>query len=144
MNQKQDCDEQGLIRRYLIWCYKTTKEDLDKIDRKFTQCAVDHFIIKEMEKAKKKIKKSTDINHYVRNLAQFKLYAANKQKKADQEKFIDQKKSLLNPSYVYLKTRLNAIEKCIQVFLGKKELLKVKSYYEQEMTRRILSAKERT
>lgn len=39
-----------LKTRYLVWLYKTTKERLDRIDRKFTQLEVDRFILRELEK----------------------------------------------------------------------------------------------
>ena len=38
----------NLKKRYLIWFYKTTKEALDKIERKFTQMEIDKFILKEL------------------------------------------------------------------------------------------------
>jgi len=43
-------DQKNLIRSYLVWCYKTTKEDLDKIDRYFTQNHVDNFILSRLKK----------------------------------------------------------------------------------------------
>ena len=38
-------NQQRLMRRYFVWCYKTTKEELDKIDRYFTQNTVDDYIL---------------------------------------------------------------------------------------------------
>ena len=43
----------NLKKRYLIWFYKTTKEELDKIERKFTQVDIDRFILKELKKSDK-------------------------------------------------------------------------------------------
>ena len=39
----------NLKKRYLIWFYKTAKEALDKIERKFTQTEIDKFILKELK-----------------------------------------------------------------------------------------------
>ena len=41
-------EEKDLVRRYLVWCFKTTKEDLDRIDRKFTQLSVDRDMLKDL------------------------------------------------------------------------------------------------
>ena len=38
-----------LTRRYLTWCYKTTKENLDRIDRYFTQDTVDQFLLQSLK-----------------------------------------------------------------------------------------------
>jgi len=44
--------EKNLLRRYLIWCYKTTKEELDKVDRYFTQDVADAYILKCLRSGK--------------------------------------------------------------------------------------------
>lgn len=44
--------QENLIRSYLIWCYKTTKEDLDRIDRYFTQVLVDRRLLDILLKGK--------------------------------------------------------------------------------------------
>jgi len=45
-------DGKTLTKRYLLWCYKTTKEQLDWIDRKFTQIQVDRYTLKCLLKSK--------------------------------------------------------------------------------------------
>ena len=130
-------NEKNLIRRYLVWCYKTTKEELDRIDRKFTQLEVDHFILKGLEQLpgsqRSAMQKYTE---------EFKAYIAQKKEAASVEKFNDSTQTQYPPKYLYLQSRFQAIEKAIQHFLGKTELNKIESFYEEEMTRRILTARE--
>lgn len=125
-----------LIRRYLIWCYKTTKEDLDRIDRYFTQEYVDQFLLDHLQGAKDQ---SADYSHLVE---EFKAYMQKKQDNALKQKYSDHSKSRIQPQYNYLKNRLCAIEAAIIYFLGKKQLDKIIDLYEEEMTERILTARE--
>jgi len=134
--------ERNLIRRYLIWCYKTTKEDLDRIDRKFTQVKVDDYILRNISKANNTNKNSRE--GYGQLVEEFKQYMLKKEKDAIQSKFLDEQKTELQPRYVYLKNRLSAVEKAISVFLGRKELNQIILLYEGEMTRRIIEAREHT
>lgn len=129
--------EKALVRRYLIWCYKTTKESLDRIDRKFTQAVVDRNILARLEGMK-----SASRGDYDKLIEDFKLYIVNKEKEGLQQKYIDGKKKVLNPQYLYLHNRLMAIEAAIRHFLGSRELEQIVSLYEQEMTRRILESRE--
>ena len=129
-------NEKYLIRRYLIWCYKTTKETLDRIDRYFTQLQVDCFVLRKLEKTK------TKDPAYNARIQDFKKYMQEKETNVLQKKFLDPKKVKLQPHYQYLKERFLAIERSIVHFLGKNELNKICSLYEDEMTRRILEAKE--
>ena len=125
--------EKALIRRYLIWCYKTTKEDLDRIDRYYTQNLVDHFILDEFKKGSAPFLKQID---------EFKKYLNQKLIKADQKKFSDKAAGKLTSEYQYLQKRFVAIEKSIKHFLGVKELGAIRNLYEEEMTERILQARE--
>jgi hypothetical protein len=38
--------DKSLVKRYLFWLYKMTRDELDRIDRKFTQLEVDRGIQK--------------------------------------------------------------------------------------------------
>lgn len=134
LRKKITSSEKNLIRRYLIWCYKTTKEDLDRVDRKFTQLAVDCRMLSVL--LKKKVGAS--------KIDGFKSYIAQKEKNAFKLKYADENHKSLNADYQYLQVRLEAIEESIIFFLGKKALGAIKSLYEQEMTRRILEAREHT
>ena len=131
-------DLKNLIRRYLLWCYKTTKEDLDRIDRYFTQALVDRRILDLLLKNKESDKA------YQKKIADFQLYMDTKEKNALNKKYLNLKNKILQPDYLYLKTRLAAIEQVIVEFFGKKELRSIQSHYENEMTRRILQATEHT
>ena len=128
--------EKHLLRRYLLWSYKTTKESLDRIDRYFTQLHVDHFIFKEL----KKVQSSHPA--YLNLVNNFDKYRQEKEKNVLPKKFLDASKKTLEPNYQYLKERFSAIEKAIGHFLGEGELKKISALYEEEMTRRILEEKE--
>ena len=128
--------EKDLLRRYLIWCYKTTKESLDRVDRYFTQLHVDRFIWKEL----KKVRPSTPA--YLDLVKNFEKYMQDKEKNVYPKKFLDASKATLEPQYQYLRARLSAVEKATGHFLGKSELSKMRVLYEDEMTRRILEARE--
>jgi len=132
--------EKDLMRRYLVWCYKTTKEELDKIDRYFTQLIADDFTLKQLQ-GTQGYKSSVD-KDYKNLVDQFKLYMDKKESSVLKKKFKDHKRTKLNPDYHYLWSRFAAIEKTIKHFLGVKELAKISLLYEQEMTRRILQARE--
>ena len=133
--------EKNLIRRYLVWCYKTTKEELDKIDRYFTQLKADDFILKHLKKMRDY--KSPAGNDDYKNLVDgFKIYMDKKEKNVLGEKFKDQGCTKLMPEYQYLRNRLAAVEKTIVHFLGAKELNRACLLYEEEMTKRILCARE--
>ena len=132
-------NDQLLIRRYLIWFYKSVKEGLDRIDRKFTQVTVDDFILGELKKAK--IDQSTKVVYdtYVHN---FEDYVQTKHNDGLKSKFKDSSVKSLHPDYVYLANRLKAVESAIVHFLGAKDLSMIRRLYEEEMTRRILEARE--
>ncbi len=133
--------EQGLIRRYLIWCYKTTKEELDRIDRYFTQAAVDDYLIERLQ-ASPECK--TGMTTFHKSVADFIQYAREKKAKAEGKKFADPAHKTLHPDYQYLKARVEAIEQAICHFLDQKELDRITALYENEMTERILKAREHT
>jgi len=134
-------DRKGLICRYLVWCYKATKEDVDKVDRKFTQLEVDHEVLTHLIKSASKLK-GTEKAEYLKKIDEFKAYMAQKEEKGIKEKFDDPAQKIRKAEYVYLVERLRAIEKTIVSLFGKKELMRIQSLYEEEMTRRILEARE--
>jgi len=141
MANKLTQNEKNLIRRYLVWCYKTTKESLDRVDRYYTQEVVDHFLLDQLTKTKEFRSEKTPIE-FKRLIKSFEDYADNKVMRADRQRFIDDKKKLPHPNYLYLEHRFAAIEKAITKFLGVKELNGIRTAYEEEMTQRILSARE--
>lgn len=135
--------DRNLIRRYLIWCYKTTKEDLDRVDRYFTQEMVDQVIVKELMRSS--AYRSLGKNMGFKTLVDgFIKYAAEKKVNAKKKKFSDPNKGELRPDYQYLQRRVKAIEEAACHFLGKAGLDEIRCLYEQEMTDRILTAREHT
>lgn len=133
-------NENNLIRRYLIWCYKTTKEDLDHIDRYYTQYMADQYILSQLKKEKTIGKEN--VNGYKSQVKDFEAYLNKKKTNVDSQKFLDKDKKQIKSEYQYLKNRFRAIEKAICHFLSRKELAKIERLYEEEMTQRILSARE--
>ncbi len=125
-------DIKNLKKRYLVWFYKSAKEGLDRVERKFTQVEVDRFILKEL----KRIDKNGQISAFVR---QFEEYVAKKEQDGLGLKF---ENNALKPSYAFLIAKLRAVEKAILKELGKKGLEEIKFLYETEMTKRILRSTE--
>jgi hypothetical protein len=121
-------DVKDLKKRYLLWLYKTTKEALDKIERKFTQLEIDRFILQELRRLDKdkKIKK---------HIQEFESYIQNKEKEGLGLKY---ENGRLKPDYCFLALKLKAIESSIVKELGKNTLKEIKALYEKEMTERIL------
>ena len=128
----EELDIKNLKKRYLIWFYKTTKEALDKIDRKFTQADIDKFILDELKKEDKNKKLSFYIDEFDR-------YIQNKENNGLNLKY---EFKGLKPQYEFLAFKLKAIEKAITKELGKSVLLEIKNAYEEEMTKRILQERE--
>jgi protein required for attachment to host cells len=125
-------DRKNLKKRYLIWFYKTTKEALDKIERKFTQAEIDRAILHDLKKAGKKVPINSSVE-------QFEDYIAKKEQDGKSLKFENNK---LKPHYLFLEKKLAAIEKTIAKELGKEALKEIKLLYELEMTERILRSSE--
>jgi len=125
-------DLKKLKKRYLIWLYKTTKEALDKVERKFTQIDIDKFILKELTE----LDKDKKAKKFVEG---FRVYIENKEKDGLSLKF---KGKELKPGYYFLTLKLKAIEKAIVKALGKKALDEIKLLYEMEMVERILKSTE--
>jgi hypothetical protein len=131
-NSMDKNDTRNLRKRYLIWLYKTTKEELDRIERKFTQLEVDKFILKELRKQNKEEKLKEFIT-------EFENYINNKEKEGLAQKFDGGK---LSAGFIFLEAKLKSIEKAIVKELGASGLHEVKSLYEKEMTERILKSSE--
>ncbi len=118
----------ALIRRYLVWNYKSTKESFDRLERKTTQLLADDFILKEI--LFKKIPREGAVE-YKALVDGFKGYIKTKK-----EQPIDQGKR------AYLSARLDAVSSAIRFYLGAKALNEIRADYESEFTRRIWEAKE--
>jgi len=138
-----NASEKDLVRRYLIWCYKTTKENFDRVERYFTQLKVDHHVLALLSR-KPELKNPEFGAEYTKKINEFQRYIEEKAERVFPQKFADQSRGQLQPEYWYLKNRLEALEMAIVSFLGAAELKKIKALYEAEMTKRIMEAREHT
>jgi len=125
-------DKKGLKGRYLLWLYKTTKEALDRIERKFTQLEIDRFILKELKKSGR----DKSLQRFIR---EFEAYVQNKE---NEGLILKYENKSLKPDYRFLALKLKAIESSIIKELGKNALKEIKALYEKEMTERILRSTE--
>lgn len=141
MKKKLTQNQKQLIRRYLIWFYKTIKEELDRVDRKFTQVMVDNFVLAQTRKASKSIPASLS-EEYLGAVAGYSDYIEKKKNDGIKEKFVDATQKVPQAQYLYLANRLKAVEQAIVFFLSKRELEVIRAQYEEEMTSRILQSKE--
>lgn len=133
--------ERDLVRRYLVWCYKTTKEELDRIDRCFTQAVVDDYLMERLKSLPEYKDRGTS---FYKSVEDFVQYAREKKARAEGKKFADPAQATLHPDYQYIKARFTAIERAICHFFDQKELERIAALYEEEMTERILKAREHT
>ncbi len=122
-------DFKPLVRRYLVWAYKSTKEAHDRLERKTTQLMVDDYIWQAL--SKKPAPKGPEREAYTAKLGEFKQYIADKKARA-----------LPAGEYRYLSDRLQAVEGAIKYFLGVGELRRIRAAYEKEFIRRIWESKE--
>ncbi len=134
-------DHKVLIRRYLLWSFKTTKESFERIERKTTQLMVDEYVLQRIKAAGRGVP-VRGREKYAGLVKEFETYIKTKQADELKLKFSDSKGKSLHPQYVYLKNRLQAVEAAIRHFLGEKELRAMRSLYEKEFTCRILQARD--
>jgi hypothetical protein len=134
--QRHDIKE--LKFRYLLWLYKATKEELDRIERKFTQVDIDRKILHHMSEHidSTKLKRKDESGKFLKEL---KAYSDKKEKDGLALKFEEGK---LKPAYYHLVLKLEAVEKAIVDDLGRRGLKGIKALYEHEMRRRIIEAEE--
>ncbi len=130
----------NLIRRYLLWAYKTTRESFERIERKTTQLKVDEHLLKTLNRLAKP--KGASQKDYQKFIEEFKKYITDKKEDELKQKYADKNKTSLHPQYLYLRNRLSAIEEAIKYFLGPGELKKIESFFEKEFIGRILQARE--
>jgi hypothetical protein len=125
-------DEKNLTRRYLTWLYKTTREAFDRVERKFTQTAVDKAILSRLEKEGSSGK--------IENLIEdWKQYVRRKEHEGLDLKFDGAE---VRPEHRFNELKLEAIEEIILAEFGEKGLAEIKEMYEREMTERIMHARD--
>jgi hypothetical protein len=132
-------DVQNLKKRYLVWLYKVTKESFDGFERKFTQLEVDEALLKEMEAALKDSFLPQEKGELERFINDFRKYINDKEESCVKLKYRGKK---INPEFIFLDVKLNAIEAVIRKEFGKKFLEAVKTLYEEEMIQRIMERRE--
>ena len=130
-------DIKNLKKRYFIWLYKTAKEAFDKDERKFTQVDIDKDILAEMEKELLGSYLPHEKDAIQRQINDFQKYIENKERACSELR--DQHKKI-NPDFIFLEIKLDAIEKIIARELGRRGLQEIRSLYEKEMTERILKS----
>ncbi len=127
-------DIKNLKKRYLIWLYMTTKEAFDRFERKFTQLEIDEFMLFAMEKELKGAYLPGDKQTLEKYINDFRDYIAEKEKICLKLKY---KGKRVDPEFLFLDIKLEAIEKAIVKELGAKALDEIKTFYESEMTQKI-------
>lgn len=130
-------DVRNLKRRYLIWLYKTTKEEFDKFERKFTQIEIDESILMQIEKELKEAYLPEEKQALEKMVNDFRNYIAEKEKASMGLKYKGKK---TNPEFIFLDAKLEAIEREIAKELGLRALARIKDMYEEEMISRIMKA----
>jgi len=131
-------DRKNLQFRYLLWLYKTTKEEFDRIERKFTQVAIDRKLLRSMagQEDALRLKGEMTSGKFIKD---FEDYIDKKEKEGVKLKFEGKR---LKPEYYHLSLKLEAIEKAIVEEFGRRGLRGIKTLYEHEMRRRIIEARE--
>jgi len=128
-------DMKNLKIRYYLWLYKTTKEAFDRFERKFTQLDIDEAILKEIERELKGSYLPHEKKALEKYVNDYRDYIAKKEKTCLELKYKGKK---INPEFLFLDVKLEAIEKAIADDLGKKALDEIKEIYQEEMIDRIL------
>jgi len=128
-------DEKNLQFRYLIWLYKTTKEAFDSYERKFTQIEIDELILRTIEQDLKESYLPAEKKVFEKYVNGLRSYVSAKENACLKLKYKGKK---INPEFLFLDVKLNAIEKTIVTMFGKQEFDRIRDAYHQEMLRRIM------
>ncbi len=132
-------DELNLKARYLVWLYKTTKEAFDRYERKFTQIEIDELLLKEIEAQLKDTFLPREKEALEKFVNEYREYIANKEEDCLKLKYKGKK---INPEFLFLDVKLEAVEKVIRRELGKAFLEKLRQDYHEEMLRRIMEERQ--
>ncbi len=132
-------DVLNLQKRYFVWLYKTTKEAFDRYERKFTQLDIDESILQGTENILKGSYMPHEKKALEKYVNEFRDYIAQKEKATLKLKYKGKK---INPEFIFLDAKLEAIESAIVKGFGKKALEEIKALYEREMVKRILKSTE--
>ncbi len=121
-------NRRSLTKRYLFWLYKTTKDELDRIDRKFTQLDVDRALQRYL--------KARAGGVLAPFLQEWERYIAAKEKDAQALKFDAQGRPLA--SYAFLALKLEAVERETRKRFGARALAEFRRLYEEAAMKNIL------
>lgn len=127
-------DVRSLQKRYLFWLYKTTKDELDRIDRKFTQLDIDRAMLDvfrcQAVAARDAVQGGVDA--FVR---EWQDYVAQKETDARKLRFDEEGRVLA--SYYFLCLKLSAVLDMIRRRFGAKTVKDFKRLYEDASMRLI-------
>jgi len=129
-------DYQSLNRRYLLWMYKMTKDELDRIDRKYTQIDIDHTIAEYFFKLSGRLnKKSRDaLSPFFREWDE---YLEAKEGDAERLKWVGPGE--LEARYAFLHLKLQAILSAACKYLGPGSVKEFQRLYEEKAIANILA-----
>ena len=128
----------NLKYRYLAWLYKTVKEELDRIERKFTQVAIDRIIDQHISR-NAHLSEINDAPKF-RSLSQaWKEYIDKKEIDGKALKYEGDK---MRAEYYFLVLKLEAVEKVIRKDFSEQILKNIRQSYEDEMLKRIWESRE--
>ena len=129
-------DTLSLTKRYLLWMYKTTKDEVDRIDRRFTQLDTDRFIADFFFKLSGRLnKKSRDaLSPFFQ---EWDDYIAAKEQDADRLKYAAPGE--LEARYAFLHLKLQAVLAAARHFLGPKSIGEFQRLYETKSIEQILA-----
>lgn len=128
-------DRYSLYKRYLFWLYKMTRDELDRIERKFTQLEIDEEITRFFDRVLTGL--SGALSQEVGGLVdEWKRYVA--QKAADASRLKHGRTGAPKPEILLLHMKLAAVEKLADSYLGKKALKDFRRLYEDAAMQRIL------
>lgn len=134
-------DITNLKFRYLLWLYKTVKEDVDRVERKGTQLDIDKRMYEYIGGKIAREPQGIHKKKLTEALQEFKIYIEKKEKEGNSLKF---KGGKLDAGHQFLLFKLQAVEESAVKELGGEALKKIKTLYEEEMQKRILESKEHT
>lgn len=118
----------SLTQRYLFWLYKTTRDQTDKIDRKFTQLEVDKEIQRILTRKVRSLNREGQKKIFP-FLEEWREYIFAKESDAQKLKFNEE--GGLTHQYLFLHLKLTAITQIIKERFGVKTLKRFKALYEE-------------
>jgi hypothetical protein len=128
-------DQRSLRKRYLFWLYKMTKDELDRIDRKFTQLSIDGDIQELLEGWSLKMGQRArgNLQPFIKELEEYIF-----QKESDAQKLKFDETGAVNSKYLFLHMKFEAICSITKSLFGTPVLKEFRRLYEEASLGRIL------